>query len=88
MNQFPCIGQSLFHVRTQKPCRALGGCPSSRLVTIRFNNGSVASVQQEEVVPNETSVCPCCGRSRRPDQDGVCKLCKTAKCPGCCSCSC
>ncbi|AQS60031.1 hypothetical protein [Desulforamulus ferrireducens] len=88
MNSFPDIGQSVFHVRTQKPCIVLGGCPGSRLVTIRFENRSVASVRLEEVVPNKTSVCPRCGKRIKPVQDGVCKLCKATRCSRCRRCRC
>ncbi|MEW6697543.1 MAG: hypothetical protein AB1341_09390 [Bacillota bacterium] len=88
MNYFPKRSQSLFYVPTQKPCTALGGCIGSNLVTARFDNGMILSVRMTDLVPNEIVECKLCAGEAKPDEDGVCKKCRTTICPICGTCNC
>lgn len=88
MQNFPKYNQPLFHVPSQKPCIALGGCVNSKLVTTRFDNGAVLSIRMAELVPNEPLYRQCCRSTAKPERDGVCKSCRVPFCPVCGKCNC
>lgn len=88
MKHFPKHMESVFHVPTQQVGRALGGCISGNLVTVRFNRGPVLSIRMSELILNEIKQCPHCGYELIPERMGACKECYEVLCPVCRECKC
>ena len=88
MESFPNFNDRVFHVPSQQPGTALGSCITSKLVTVRFNNGDVLAIRLAELVLNRGQTCLKCGSTALPEQTGVCRKCFGTKCPRCQNCKC